>query len=812
MVTFQVNCRIPSPCLDPALEVTKQVLARIPELLAQGVVPIKVPAGAGNHTVRITPELAAELEAVGQRHGMVLGRVVGGLLYADYLKGVTPKGAKASVSLAPNTDHLRPGQVRCITEAAPHLSSGKIVLSECGTGSGKSRIIAHAAAYILALRDAGQQIPAPYRFEAQAPSQGPALLDKWPDFMRAYGVKAQAIQDQRMEAAEQAQPRAVIVAAPSVENLSHLAREWARVQPHLDPAGKYVVRVLLGKGQFVSPSRLRELLANAEEAHPAVEKWLEDGMPPGQIPSTQYLAALQTLAPGDVRLAGLMADLEHLAAASDFACRDAAMDEDSPKDESDLYRELRDQARAADLVFTSTAMLALDNARLLSENQAALLPQPLALFVDEAHMLESIQANVTAKSLSFQRLLSELKSPYWAEIRKATQASEAITRAKTLMAKLALIPHETMLPILDMRSEIGRMWSDSTSARRELQAALAGLCKGIVKAKVENTQTAKYIFKALAALEQIDGSHKGHIEQSPRRGCLSFVVGPTSVDRFLLARWATTPCAMLLSGTLLQVGQTGDASRATFKELTIPVSRGVSTTPAHPSWLASTPTVYQPSLESFHRFMPPQYEDVSDPSFRAWVSECARAIHYAAQDAKGGMLVLMTSYERLESLGEVLAANYPSLEHRLLRQGRASRMMKHIPAFKEMARAGLRPIWLATGSAWLGLDLADEQVSDAEAHRDMILTDLVMPNVPFGLNRTTMHVSKVARLGFGTEINATQRMFRQGLGRGVRRAGLEDRRFWILDGRLLHPATAGYTSPMRKVLTGYLKRASFDLG
>jgi len=32
--------------------------------------------------------------------------------------------------------------------------------------------------------------------------------------------------------------------------------------------------------------------------------------------------------------------------------------------------------------------------------------------------------------------------------------------------------------------------------------------------------------------------------------------------------------------------------------------------------------------------------------------------------------------------------------------------------FVEMARTGIRPIWLATGGAWTGLDLTDEGVTD----------------------------------------------------------------------------------------------------
>jgi CRISPR type IV-associated DEAD/DEAH-box helicase Csf4 len=207
--------------------------------------------------------------------------------------------------------------------------------------------------------------------------------------------------------------------------------------------------------------------------------------------------------------------------------------------------------------------------------------------------------------------------------------------------------------------------------------------------------------------------------------------------------------------------------------------------------------------------MPPTGDEVSELSMAMWLSECAKVINLAASDSAGGMLVLMSGYDRLEKLAVAIVRDFPALVPRLVVQSRLTRIATLASVFKARARAGDRPIWLATGSAWTGLDLADELVGDDEPQKDLLLTDLVIPNLPFGLQRNTTHVAKVSNMGFGIERIATQRMFRNGLGRGVRREGLTHRRYWVLDGRLQHPATANYTADLRRVLQLYLHRQQF---
>ncbi len=800
---MQIFCYIPPICLTEG-EASIQVRIHLEQALALKLKPAHLPRGTPGKPVRLDDDMLALIDPLTQEYGLARGRVVGGLLYALHFSGGSPTTKETAV-VTPITQHLRPGQARCLEEAAPLLHTGKVLASECGTGSGKSRLIAHAIAYVVALRNQGCPPPIPTPLES-SPNSG---LDDMPAFIREYAIQAQNVCQQRMDLIGQTSPRAVLISAPSVENVSHLAREWISVRQVLDPKRSITTAVVLGRGQFVSESQLATILAEAP--HPEVQAWLDAGMPAGQIPATAFLKEIEP------QLCGLMADLESIAAVTDLPFQDACLDEDSPPTEQDLYRTLRSKAFEVDVVWTTHAMLCMDNMRLGQKVAQPLLPAPLALFVDEAHLLESIQANMAAKSLSFMRLFTELRSPLWASIRKDSPARTALASARDVVDRLKSIPNETPLPVL-RSGDAGliQIWDSATPSMKRLQQELSGLIKDLDTKKksflnAQHGKSVRYVQKAIMALQQIGKDFRGHIQHTPRRGCISFSIGPSSVDRYIAARWATTPTAMLLSGTLHHIGAHGVNSTAVYREMSIPTSRRAATTPLHPSWVTETPVVKMPASAIFHRFVPPTGDDINELSMASWLNECAKAINLAASDAAGGMLVLMTGYERLEGLNLALREGFPALSSRLLVQTRQSRLSSNIPVFKAMARHGERPIWLATGSAWTGLDLADDLVSDANAQDDNVLTDLVLPNLPFGLHRSTTHVSRVSRLGFGVEALATQRLLRQGLGRGMRREGVNNRRYWILDGRLQHPAAANYTADLRRILIAYIHREPFNV-
>lgn len=800
--SMKIFCYVPKVCVGEG-EISSQVRRQLTVALETHVTPVGVPRGTDGIAVDLSDEQHQQVKDIGRALNLAPGRVVGGLLYAMYLAGSSSVSSNEPVL---HLDKLRSGQVRCLQEAAPLMRGGRVVLAECGTGSGKGRLIAHAAAYALALRDKAL-LPQPPAVDLSAKTEGGLPL-----FIREHAHKALAVHTERMTVLGLKRPRAVLITAPSIENVSHLTREWAAVRPLLDPKRLICTALVLGRAQFVSPSHLALLLEESDSTHPQISDWLNRGMPAGLTPSTAHLKVAE---PG---LCGLMADLEFLANESDFAHQDAALDEDSGQEEQSLYRELRVKAMDADLVFTTHAMLCLDNMQLTVEGSPGLLPPPAAVLVDEAHMLEPIQASIAAKSLSFVRLVAELRSEDWGLLRKASATKAAIASVKGALEMLKDIPDETPLPI--ERSDDAsaqRAWYAAQPNLKQLIVDLQAVTKGTGNSKhtassltVRQQRSIRYVQRAVQSLEGISNGYKGYIGHSPRRGCISFTIGPSSVEKYLAARWATTPTAMLTSGTLVHLGSRGADPSMTQRDLAIPVERAASTSPIHPSWLVESPTLLMPSPEQFHRLMPPTGDSINDLSLSLWLFEVAKVVNLAAQDAKGGMLVLMTGYDRLDGLNKAIREEFPELAERLIIQSRQQRVGSCSSLFKKMARSGVRPIWIATGAAWTGLDLADDTVPDSEASRDLLLTDLLMPNLPFGLDRGTTQMMRIQRFKFGAEAIATQRRLRQGLGRLVRRAGLQHRRIWMLDGRLQHPAAATYTADLRRVLINYVHRVAFE--
>ena len=790
--------------LDPGNgKLASLIRADLERALAAGIKPHTLPNFAARRALDLPIEMCRELESIGQRHhGLSPGRVAGGLLLALARTSAEGRGATEAAARL-RTEGLRPQQVTAAEAIAPHLEQGRLALVEAGTGSGKSRLIAHLAGYLLELRDAGHQ------FQAVPLAEEEMLAETWsPDSPAGRVVAARARRAAEGRASQPGDAKgAVLIFAPTVANVVHLVSEYEKVAPVVDPKHSWSIGVVFGRGQFASPSAVREILDAQESPDQGVAQWLEAGCPAGQSEATELLARMY---PG---ICNLAEDLR--AVATDFPVDDALLNEESPSVETDWYLALREVARSCDIVVATHAMLATDNL-FLRVHRKTMLPRSIALLVDEAHRLEEAQAETASSAVSMFHLRSTLKAADWGTQKLNAAAARALVALEGAFVSLQRIPAPIKLPaarIVDVA--LSRAWALACSELSVLRPELQTLADMAEKREGQGRlgRSTAEVRAAGRAIEQLLSGAHGAVSFSAARRYPQLTVGPASVDALLAARWAITPAGALLSATLLYPSLRGPQAAPTIRRLALPPERTVAPVAIHPHWIRNTPLVFTPSPGCALGLVPPSADQASGSTLGSWASSVAQVIwQRVAPSAAGGTLVLMTGYERLAAVQSALAASADDLLlNRLIAQDRALLPLSQAMAeFRKQSAAGGRPIWLGLGGAWTGIDLRDERFSDADAHLDNLLTDLVIPALPFGANRSITHESRVARAGFAVEKDNALRVFLQGLGRLVRREGLLNRRIWVLDGRLLVPAHRSMVAEFVRVLEHYPMRREFE--
>jgi CRISPR type IV-associated DEAD/DEAH-box helicase Csf4 len=286
-------------------------------------------------------------------------------------------------------------------------------------------------------------------------------------------------------------------------------------------------------------------------------------------------------------------------------------------------------------------------------------------------------------------------------------------------------------------------------------------------------------------LKGIDANGPGYgalvIRYSPVRRWPSVIIGHTNLASAFHDLWGRVHGALLTSGTLSLIDGLGNPTFAhAVHTLSLPADRVQVLEPAIPEWLLSTPTIWLPDASVAASFVPPQDVEAEsgdeDPAYVDAIARRLRAIHASAQ---GGVLVLLTSYRMIWALQSALT----DMGEDLITQSNTIGVEALKRSFVSARRQGRKPMWLGTGPAWTGLDLRDELA--ASGAEDLLLTDLVIPRVPMPRPETLPAIWRAQRIGFDAIRIEGTFLFRQGLGRLVRRDGLSHRRIWVLDGRLV---------------------------
>lgn len=440
------------------------------------------------------------------------------------------------------------------------------------------------------------------------------------------------------------------------------------------------------------------------------------------------------------------------------------------------------------------------------------IPAYRYLMVDECHLFESSLSRVLSNYVAIRQIGREL--------REFMEAGGKVSKTSIKQVNLALKDITACGPSSDAESRSGDVviLNGANSERHpELIPAIRTIVNVIegIKAPAKGSEPiASGLYLALKrdlmALRAVANGSYGMLNFSPTRKFPQMIVGRPSIESMLRQLWAFVEGASCVSATIYL--PKGNTTTAWYLKsvLAIPDHREVEYSPSIGPWIyRPVKEIWQPSDErDIENLTPTSYVayKMSEAQFikdtELWHQSISKSIvERVLSSAAGGILVLCTSYKTCNDVAGYLSESSKDV---VIVEAKPSlslsqQKMMFIAARKE----GKQSIWLATGGAWTGLDVSGKDIG-IDAEEDKLLTDLVIPRLPFYTNRSITHQHrKIYRPSTNWEVFETCFAFRQALGRLIRRVGLpKNRKIWMLDARMVGKDAARYTI-FQKILDGY---------
>lgn len=602
----------------------------------------------------------------------------------------------------------------------------------------------------------------------------------------------------------------IAIAVPTINLMDQVEREYAIIQSVEQDAPR--IAFLIGRAQFLSVFRLESMLDDVMYAKhkDAVLQWLKDNR---RDNNGSTISKLPLLAAG---FAETFPDLPV-----------PTLDSDSKKDDPGVvaYRAQFDRLSGAGIIVITHAMLALDTrlrrfsamraadedgrgiayvrelyeadkkengetrpfgayfAEYLSGiDTVALLPRFDRLIVDEGDALEQAFSMANTDEISIYELT-----------RNGSLSDERRRAIVRIFRDIIAIGSRMDGDRLLLNNSIEESMTPDVKCAISLLSELAGILKSARKKDNE-------IKRAQKALEHMAhnlarNQFVAFIDFSPIYRYPRLRIGEKSVTSMLQFLWANVKSAAIVSATLLlpSKGEWSPKYISSILRCDPGMTRATRIQP--PDWLFNPVTAFMPEQvqkgERLWLQKPSKPKKNNDKramerfgnDMAEWLSEQAAAIEHIADTAVGGTLILMSSYNTLDNLSKLLES---SCGERLVVARRGWRIAEQRKQFETLHRQGLRPVWLSVGAAWRGLDITDLRYGSDQSFQDTMLTDLVIPHLPFGMNQTISHAWRKEYMDpWAVEINETLMFLKQGIGRLVRRDGIRKcRRLFLLDTRI----------------------------
>lgn len=752
--------------------------------------------------VWLSTSQAIRLDAYVARHpGRSRAAVTFGLIRRAHQGHNAPQPQSSSNSNPENVLHAlihagavreRADQILLLKQMLESLRQGKVLMAEAGTGTGKSLAICCAAFELI-----------------------------------------------KMEGTR------VAISAPTYAVLRQLHKEWDLIDRTLGTIPDAIS--LFGKQEFVDVARTMDLLVDPEcpwsdAAKEPIRKWIEaHGAAPIDDPwAPPFLASSLAQQPGCEDIAppslgtgtddddpGLIAYrnqfitardipvifLTHAMLAIDLKHRYfRSRSDESVREEIKSIRDrhvggisLPDGAERADRKAYAQAMKASEQetvALLLAaeDDDGRRIPAFDYLLLDEAHSFEETASRIMSLDLSL------------ASVR--AQARRAADEGSLPQARYDLIKKgvNALIELGNKLNDLSVNVMEDPELRQLASKALQMVSQGLAKAGPEFTAHRNSLSAILRQIETANASLICMVEFTPVKHWPHVYAGRKSISTELSMLWAGVKGGACVSATLYTPKSSGELSAWLMqRKLAIPEGKIKTMMPLAPKWLFSPVTMYLPKGDETEALLPVSMSrrrnfaslEELDRAEKKWIDALHARIVPIVDTAVGGTLILCVSYDAVNRLSQKLQ----NLGDRLIVASREEAFPRQVNRFMELSKQDMRPVWLATGPAWTGLDLSQP---DRPPHEDQTITDLVVTRLPFGLSRSLGQRVKLALQkpeGYLDEALDCARRLRQGLGRGVRRDGLtNNRRFFILDGRLSDPSSLLMTAPSLRVVDAYRPR------
>lgn len=597
-----------------------------------------------------------------------------------------------------------------------------------------------------------------------------------------------------------------VICGPTVAIVEQLYQEALSFAAH-----DIELRILCGASEFVDDMLLQAYLEeNQDPIVEPVRQWVQSGA----LPLNPTRPLVQSIGP---TAAWLRDDLRLLCEEIGIEADDFTLSTDVAADSASRRIVQGIRAAAANetrIVFCTHAMLAT-----AQKTQWKLMPAPAVVLVDEAHLFEMNISGVNHEMVSLLTLRSVL-----ARYRRANKLSASHACAKAHTAAMQLSKTLSGIGKQFEAARIG-MHDLDIGVQRLVHAQIGELLAYLGVPSMANVPMTTIVKRQLAGIRKQIEEHEQpglallrrvNISFSPSRHYPSLISGPVTVNAQLGGIWkAAREGVVLASATLYTPNEAGDLRCDYMRTvLNTPLARTDIKQPIIDPQIYSLPTLHIPSKATAAQLRP-----FTEGSERLeWCKRVADTlVTHVAPLSRGGTLVLLTSYSDIKAVAQAIESGHTGFKQPVLRMERGVGFTHVKREFRKLYAQGHRPLLLGLGTAWTGVDFSIPEVS---AEDDLLLTALVVARIPIGTNDSNTMRERVALRGMHVATQEAALMFKQGLGRLIRRHDVIDRHLWVLDGRLYdakpwstaaanNTAFTHLTASLRRLLLRYTKRTEF---